>query len=308
MTTRSAFGTAVIIRRLVISRMRARTLPLTSALPSSSFCSCLSSWWLIFSRSPCRRFCSGTSTLAKTASASRIRPIPATTVAAAAAIAVGKGSARTPTSSCTWRDSQNAAMAAEHEGEHARLQGIDDLLLGEHAAEAGERVEDVELGAERLEGPGPAAHRQRADDREGDHDEAERDDGPEQRRRPAEQLRRSSRRRAAPGRRRSEASGRAIRAASRRRAARRPPARRRRRRRRRSGRGRASARPALPRAPSRACAARQEGSCPGRSSRPCGDCFNADGKLERDKGLDWRPFRPAAARRGRRASVTTGAA
>ena len=79
---------------------------------------------------------------------------------------------------------------------------------------------------------------------------------------------------------------------------------RRRRRSRRSGRGRASARPALPRAPSRACAARQEGSCPGRSSRPCGDCFNAGGKLERDKGLDWRPIRAGRGAAARRASVT----
>jgi hypothetical protein len=37
-------------------------------------------------------------------------------------------------------------------------------------------------------------------------------------------------------------------------------------------------------------------------------CFNAGGKLERDKGLDWQPFQRAAARGGGRASVTAGVA
>ena len=43
-------GTAASMRRLAISRMRALTLALTSALPSTSLCSCFTSWWLIFRR------------------------------------------------------------------------------------------------------------------------------------------------------------------------------------------------------------------------------------------------------------------
>ena len=162
MTTRSAFGTAVIIRRLVISRMRARTLPLTSALPSSSFCSCFSSWWLIFSRSPCRRFCSGTSMPAKAASASRIRPHAGGDHAGGGGDRHRQGQREHAHELAHMLRKPERADAAEDEGEHARLQRIDHLLFGEDAAQTRERVEDVKLRPERLERPGPAAHGERA--------------------------------------------------------------------------------------------------------------------------------------------------
>ncbi len=77
-----------------------------------------------------------------------------------------------------------------------------------------------ELRAERLEGPGPAAHREGAGDREDDQDQPERNDQPRAASSSSRAAASPSRRRAGPGRRRSAASARAHRAASRRRAAR----------------------------------------------------------------------------------------
>ena len=86
------------------------------------------------------------------------------------------------------------------EREQARLQGIDRAAaLERHAAEAGERVETSRTsGPAASQGPGPAAHRHRADDRRAAIiDQAERDDAARaQVVRPRRAAARSSRRRA----------------------------------------------------------------------------------------------------------------
>jgi hypothetical protein len=84
----------------------------------------------------------------------------------AAAIAAGNDIASTPEKASTWRDSQQR--------QQARLQGVDQLRLGEHPAEAGERIQGLELRAERLRGPGPAAHRDARRDGDQHHRQAER--------------------------------------------------------------------------------------------------------------------------------------
>ena len=82
-----------------------------------------------------------------------------------------------------------AADAAENERQQARLQGVDELLLGQDAAEPGDRIEHAELGHQRLQGPGPAAHRDGTDHAEGADDEAERKHAQEQGLGPRLQLR-----------------------------------------------------------------------------------------------------------------------
>ena len=275
MTTRSAFGTAAIIRRLVISRMRARTLPLTSALPSSSLCSCFSSWWLIFRRSAYRRFCSGTSTSGESGRArAAAAPCPRRASRPPAAIAAGSGIASDADERVDVARQPERADRAEDEREHARLQRIDQPApwrkprprpaSGLSASNLGPSGLKVQVQPPSRSAPATATRH---------HGEPERQHRPEQRRRPAEQLRGhrvvAERLRAVEAERARE---RVLQPAPTT-AARPRPARRRRRRSPRSGRGRASGRPGLPRAPSRACAARREDSCPGRSSRPCGRLF-----------------------------------
>ena len=82
-----------------------------------------------------------------------------------------------------------AADAAENERQQAGLQGVDQLLLGQDAAQPGDRIEHAELGHQRLQGPGPAAHRDRADHAERADDETERNDAQEQGLGPRLQLR-----------------------------------------------------------------------------------------------------------------------
>ena len=169
----------------------------------------------------------------------------------------------------------------------------------------------LELRAERLDGPGPAAHRDAGGDRDGHHRQAER----QRRHRPACRSRRRARvghrvvasARAAieaqrRGEQRSSGDSAERRGGDQQRAARGD--------RRRSGRGRASARPGPPRAPCRACAARREvlvlGGGVGHGAIRCSrtPLFRGAAKLE-----PIRRERPALSRRpaGRPASTQQAA-
>jgi hypothetical protein len=79
------------MRLRAISRMRALMRPLTSMLPSASLCSCLASWWLIFSRLASMRRCSGTSTTANTASTTHSSISPSSRAPPVCASAAGSG-------------------------------------------------------------------------------------------------------------------------------------------------------------------------------------------------------------------------
>ena len=190
--------------------------------------------------------------------------------------------------------------------------GVDELLLGEDAARPASGLRTSNFGHQRLEGPGPAAHRERADDAERRHRPGR--TAPRAQSRSSVQRRaaaRSSRRRAA----RARASKRSERAS----ASLQP------------GRDvRRDRRPAA--APPPAIAAKWPRSRE-RATWPSSRAFSSlrgeagrflswaeaqamskrivstpGGKLERDKGLESRPIRDRLAVREARASVTPRAA
>ena len=160
------------------------------------------------------------------------------------------------------------ADRAEDQRERARLHRIDQLRLREQALDADQRIELLEAGRERLEGPGPAAHRDAAGDRDGHHRHAERHDDEEQADRELAHPRRHEGRRLQRRRIEAQALHQQVLQPARNRRRQRDQQARRRPRPRRSGRGRASVRPGPRRGPCRACAARRGGSCLVRSNRP----------------------------------------
>ena len=302
MTTRSAFGTAAIMRRLVISRMRARTLPFTSALPSSSLCSCLSSWWLIFRRCAYRR---------AAAARRRRRRRPARAGGGRARRRALRRLRRSPPAAAaparrrtrsTWLGRQNAPIAAEDSAstlafiasiscrfENTRPRPVSGLSASKFGP-SGLKVQVQPPIASRSAIATPSSRAPNGTQR------------PEQRRRPAEHLRRH---RIVAQRLGAVESKRSLRA--------RPSASRRARRERRPARRRRRATAAKwPRSRERATwpfrarlleLARRGGKVLvlGGARGHAANCSDAGGKLERDKGLDWRPIRRAPAQARRRA-------
>ena len=162
--------------------MRARTLALTSALPSSS--SLLLLELLVAHLQPLRRAAASAAerrSPAKAASASRIRPIPATSMALAAPIAAGSGSASSADQlvrrgrRATTRRSHRAP-ARERSPSAASISCCFENTRPRPASGSS----TLEARPERLDRPGPAADRERARDRERRRQQAERQDDPEQ--------------------------------------------------------------------------------------------------------------------------------